>query len=89
MGPDIPSLKSAAINQLLNTLTPGVNGDEVGLIVFDASAVVVYPQYTVRPYNFSPTDSSTPGGPDTSFMSSNNPPSGTMVTMINNLDPGR
>jgi Flp pilus assembly protein TadG len=81
MTPDWPSLQRAAINNLLAVLSPGY--DEVGLIVFDASAVVVYPQYTVFPYNFSPTDTSTPAGPDVNFMTSNDPPTGTMVNLIN------
>ncbi len=43
--------------------TPGV--DEVGLVVFDGSAVVGYP--TVRPWDSTTTSAST-GGPDTAFM---------------------
>jgi Flp pilus assembly protein TadG len=79
-------LQSAAINNLLNALNPGY--DEVGLVIFDFSAAVVYPQYTVRPYNFSPTDSSTPAGPDVNFMTSNNPATGTMVNLINSIQAG-
>ena len=86
MQPVEASLQSAAINNLLSTLNPGY--DEVGLIVFDASAVVAYPQYTVTPYNFSPTDKSTTAGPDVNFMTSNNPPSGTMVTLITDIAVG-
>ncbi|HLH20863.1 MAG TPA: VWA domain-containing protein [Bryobacteraceae bacterium] len=43
--------------------------DELGLVVFDGSAVVGYP--TVRPWDPTTTGTST-GGPDTSFLSGSN-----------------
>jgi hypothetical protein len=46
--------------------TPGT--DEVGLVVYDGSAVVGYP--TTRPWDSTTTSTST-GGPDTSFLSKN------------------
>lgn len=46
--------------------TPGT--DQVGLVVFDGSAVVGYP--TVRPWDETTTSLST-GGPDVSFLANN------------------
>ena len=86
MSPVESALQSAVISKLLTITNPGY--DEVGLVVFDASAVVVYPQYTVTPYNFSPMDTSTPAGPDVNFMTSNNPPTGTMVNLVNDIAVG-
>jgi Flp pilus assembly protein TadG len=56
--------------------TPGF--DEVGLVVFNTSAMVAYP--TTRPYNNSPTSS---GGPDTAFDTSSTV--GPMMTSLQTM----
>ena len=55
--------------------------DELGLVVFSNSGVVLYP--TTRPYNASTTSS---GGPDTSFETTQT--NGNLLTMINDLGSG-
>ena len=63
--------------------TPGV--DEMGLIVYDGSAVVGYP--TTRPWDSTTTSTST-GGPDISFLSQNGNSCCDMVYQIKAVDAG-
>jgi Flp pilus assembly protein TadG len=71
-------LKSSA-KSFVGMFTPGT--DELGLVVYQGSAVVAYP--TTRPYSASPTSS---GGPDTGFGTSST--SGVMMTQINTMVAG-
>jgi uncharacterized protein YegL len=56
--------------------------DEVGLVVFDGSAYVAYPNYAPGTYSVTPTAS---GGPDTAFNTIVSPATvGPMVNMLQN-----
>ncbi|MEO8368628.1 MAG: vWA domain-containing protein [Candidatus Solibacter sp.] len=76
----ITDVKSFA-QGFVQKFTPGT--DQVGLVVFDGSAVVGYP--TVRPWDSTTTSVST-GGPDTSFLSTNGLSCCDMVYQIKAID---
>jgi Mg-chelatase subunit ChlD len=62
--------------EFTQSFTP--NTDEVGLVVFDGSAIVAYPTYAPGKYSSTPTAS---GGPDGSFQTP-------MVTLLQNISAG-